>query len=248
VGLHELWLWPAIDAKPQKIKIPDPLFNKSGEYNHNHHATRVFFDADTDLFYSCIEYERNFSYPARYWATLNLNNGKSRWSILDPLGLKAKPVWSKLNQLPSDSYPPTEFGREPWLDIEWLSICDLQSIHGYVYAHSVGGATTRLKSGNKYEFSLITKLSTANKVIEHFLIEEGRGFFSCDSHYFILRKRGQKKLLFYNTNNFKVDFELSLTPTQNIGTDKANYVDMDLLGDNLHIYNLRFYNRCKILR
>jgi hypothetical protein len=245
VGLDEVWLWPTIDGTPQKFKIPDPLFDPSGEYNNNY-ATRVFYDSDADLFYTCIEYERNFYYPARYWATLKLNDNTPQWSIYKPLSLNRKPRWSELYQLPLAGYPVTEFGREPWARDEWLSINDLQSIRGDVYVHSIGGTTTRLKSGRNYEFSLITKLSTDNKVIKHFPIDEGRGAFNCDGRYFILKKRGKKSLLFYNSNSFTVDFELSLTPKQNLGEGKANHVNADLLGDTLYIYNSFFFNRCFI--
>lgn len=172
-------------------------------------------------------------FPARFWAKLDLNH--------------SKPNWSNLNELNLKYYPQTEFGRFPWTD--WLNICDLMKKGDYLYIHTTGGAKTRLKSGARFEFSIVSKLSQNGNLLENYSIEEGTGIFTIKKDYFILHPRNKKRsLYFYNTESFKVDFEVSLTPKQNLGDQKSNFLRTDLIEENLYVYNSRFLNVCRIIK
>ncbi len=131
---------------------------------------------------------------------------------------------------------------------EWLNICDIMKKDELIFVHTNGGASTRTKSGSDHEFSIITVLTTKNKFLRNYQIEKGNGFFASTKDYFILHPaNNRKKLLFYNTINFQVDFEISLTHKQNLGEANSYYIKADYDGENLYIYNASFLNICKIL-
>ena len=117
-----------------------------------------------------------------------------------------------------------------------------------MFIHSTGGSSTRLKSGNSYEFNVIAKFSEAKNWLQNFTIDEGLGKFNTAKEYFVLHPRKRKnKLTFYNAEDFKPEFELSLTPKQNLGQLK-NSVSIDLIESKLFIYNHQFLNYCSLIK
>ncbi len=235
-----LILWNTPNALPEKIKISNP--HPQDNYGLKYHTNHTMYNEDDGHLYFGIEERNRYGFPAKYWSKLELSHETSSASSNPQINAK----WGYLNQLELSNYPVTEFGKYP---NEWLSICSLMANNSGVFMHTAGGSVTRLKSGPEYEFSLITELNLKNEFIKNYPVEEGKGYFSASRNYWICHPRkNKKKLLFYNTNNYSVDFEVSLTAKQNLANGSSNYVFADMLGDNLYLGNGNFFNMCRLLR
>jgi hypothetical protein len=235
-----LMLWNTPDAQPEIIKISNP--HPPDNYGLKYHTNHAMYNEDDGHLYFGIEERNRYGYPAKYWSKLELSQETSSASSNPQIIAK----WGNLNQLKLSNYPVTEFGKYP---NEWLSICSLRANNTGVFMHTIGGSVTRLKSGPAYEFSLITELNFKNEFIKNHIVEEGKGYFSTLKNYWICHPRKNKrKLLFYNTDNYCVDFEVSLTPKQNLADGSGIYVFADLYHDNLYIGNAHFFNICRLVR
>jgi hypothetical protein len=173
---------------------------------------------------------------------------KKRSSIFS-LNKKKSFNFENVKSLPLEKYPVT-CGQLPPFDAnpEWLNINSVMSKENSVHVHTNGGMLTRLKSGSRFEFSFITKLDFEFNWQKNYEIEEGFGCFSRDSDYFILHSRKKRnKLLFYNTSNYEIEFDVSLTPKQNMGKEKQQWLKFDFNNKHLFVYNSLFLHICLLL-
>jgi len=166
------------------------------------------------------------------------------------LNKEKKFLFDQCKPLPLDKYPIT-WGQKPPLspESEWLNINALMVKGESVFVHTNGGCSTRLGRGERFEFNFISKLDLNFNWRENFEIEEGFGSFSSDSNYFILHScKKRNKLLFYNTDSYKVDFDISLTAKQNLGIQKNQWLKFDFCNEQLFVYNSLFLNICKLVK
>ena len=156
-----------------------------------------------------------------------------------------EPEIEKLRTLEINQYPATS---RNYAEGEWLGIQALGVDEHRLLLHTNGGASTRTKSGPDFEFSIISEFDRNLRFIDNHMVEEGKVFFSADKKCFTVLSRNNKKLLVYNTDHFQVEFEISLTPKQNLGAAKPKYLSVDIWKDNLYLYGKDFLNICKILK
>ncbi|MCG8308882.1 MAG: hypothetical protein MI975_15920, partial [Cytophagales bacterium] len=194
-----------------------------------------------DSFVLGIEDELSYFFPAKYWARMKLKNKKVFGFNLPRL----TPVLDELSVLEINKYPATS---RNYSEGEWLSIQTFEVDANKLLIHTNGGASTRSKSGPAFEFSIISEFDRNLRFIDNYIVEEGKVFFSADKKYFIILSRNNKKLFVYNKDNFQMDFEISLTPKQNLGTAKPKHISVDVWKDYLYIYGKDFLNICKILK
>jgi hypothetical protein len=236
IETNEMLLWKDLDSKPETIRIANPF--RGDKFGRKYRVNLSSFDEGTNTFYFGFEPRTSHGFPARYWAKLNL---KKR-SLLG-ISLSEQWKWSTEKELDLNNYPKTKFA---FSETEFLSIKELMVKSDLLYVHTIGGTTTRLKSGSSYEFSIISKLSTDGTFIQNFPIEEGTGNFSTSKEYFILHNRSNKKrLTFYKTDDYSVAFEVSLTPKQNLAEGKSTFLLCDIFENQLYFYNARLFTICK---
>ena len=148
------------------------------------------------------------------------------------------------NSIPKQYFPETwgdKYGNDP------LVIINLLVKNGQIHLHTKGGNVTGLKSGPYYEFSKVGVFDYKMNLTKVFDIEEGLGCYSDDKKFFIVHKhKGKNRLLFYDTENYELVDELSLTKKQNLGEQKNLSISTELVGDNLRVYNAKFMNDCMI--
>ena len=240
---ENLLIWQNVFDNPVIIKIKNSYYqNRTNEHIKTTHIGD--YDKKENSIYFGVSDTSCHGYKARYWSKLEIQD--KRFFFFKSKELRAR--WHKLNQLNLKNYPLTEKRRLGFPGEEWLNICNIMKKDERVFIHTNGGAVTRLKSGPNHEFSIITVLTNKNKFLKNYHIEEGNGFFASTKDYLIIHPaKNRKKLLFYNTNNFQIDFEISLTPKQNLGKAKSYYLKADYDGENLYIYNASFFNICKII-
>ena len=186
----------------------------------------------------------HYGYPPRYLAQLEITKSKPF------LGLgkeETKIKWGHLFELPKEKFPTTEFGKYND-DSDWLNIRDLVQIDDIILVHTTGGSSTRLKSGNSFEFNIIAKFDKDYHWVEKYEIDRGIGKFSTDKKFFIQHSSNKKnKLIFYALDTLKIEFEISLTAKQNLGEQKATQIKADSLNNNIFIYSHRFLNICRLI-
>ncbi len=230
-GTQKILLWNNEAGRVEIIGISNPF--RPDKDGYKYHTVNASTDHFHNTLYVSLEDKKHNGFPARHWSQLDLNGNKVTWKNLHELNL--------------NHFPITKFGKYP--ETEWLNILDLMIKKNNLYIHTTGGATTRTKSGKPYEFSIISQLNTNNEVLKNHSIEEGIGLFCADKNYFVLHPRNKKrKLHFYNTENFQLDFEISLTPRQNLGQQKSNFILSALTGDYICVYNAHFLNICRLVR
>lgn len=200
------------------------------------------FLIDNKLLFGLASFSHS-GFPPRYLAQLTISKSNSFLGF-GKQSTQAK--WGNLFELPKKHFPETEFGKFND-DSDWLNIRDLTQIENNILVHTTGGSSTRLKSGNSFEFNLIAKFDKEYKWIENFEIEKGLGRFSTDKKYFIQHPSDHRnKLYFYSTEDLKIEFDISLTAKQNLGQEKATQIQADKLGNTLFLYNHRFLNICNL--
>ncbi len=230
-GTQKLILWNNQARRLEITDISNPFLPDRDSYKH--HTINASFNRFDKALYVSLEDKKMSGFPARYWSRLDLNGNNA--------------TWGNLNELNLNHFPNTEFSKYP--ETEWLNICDLMIKDSKLYIHTTGGTTTRLKSGKRYEFSIVSELTADNEVLKNNTVAEGEGIFSADKNYFVLHPRdNRRKLYFYNTINFELDFEISLTSKQNLGQQKSNFILSTSMSDYICIYNALFLNICKLIR
>jgi hypothetical protein len=222
-----------------KIKNPFPADEHERKTNVERIST---FLVDSKLICGLADFAC-YGYPPRYISALEFGNTTSFFGLGKS---KTELIWHKLFELPKQFFPETEFGKYKD-DRDWLNIRALVQIDDRILIHTTGGTSTRLKSGNAFEFNIIAVLNKTYTWENNFEIEKGIGNFSTDKEHFILHSGVQRnKLLFYDTKYFEIDYEISLTAKQNLGEEKENQIKVDKIGDTILIYNHRFLNICKL--
>jgi len=234
-----LVLWPKITEPPEIIKIENPF--PADSFGRKFHTNCAAFDETENAIYFGIEDQDRHGYPGRYWAKLEFSK-KNMW-IFSSSKISAK--WDALKELDLSNYPITEFRK---YGHEWLSLRSIQRKNSKTYIYTNGGSVTRLKSGPDYEFSLISEFDSQQAFVKNYEVEEGEGFFTtCNRYYVCHSRKNKKRLIFYNLNDFAIDFQVSLTPKQNLGDANTGFVIADMCQDNLYIYNARFLNSCRVI-
>ena len=222
------------------VKISNPF--KEDEHGRKQNVERAsVFLIDNKILLGLSSFF-HYGFPPRYLAYLEISKSRK----LLAFGRQETIVkWHNLFELPKKYFPETEFGKFND-DSDWLNIQALTQIENNILVHTTGGANTRLKSGSDFEFNIIAKFDRKFSWIENFEIENGYGKFSTDKKHFIQHpSKHRNKLFFYDTNNMKIDFDISLTAKQNLGQEKAVQIQGDKFNDTLFIYNHRFLNICK---
>jgi hypothetical protein len=159
-------------------------------------------------------------------------------------------IIKKTIELPKNEYPISKIQQEhaEFPMQEWVHIRDIFCIEGSCYVHTLGWSHPRVLNGIYSDFSLISKFDHELNFICNFNIEDGFGNPSTTRKYFILNPRKKKsRLYFYNTSNFCIDDEVSLTPKQNLGTETNKWIKADLIDDLLLVYNAKFLHFCQLL-
>lgn len=231
---EELILWDSIDTAKYKTRIVNPL--KRDKFNRYHYVTSASYCEQDKSLYCLVNDIGRLGFPARYWTRLRLIENSlfsffkkefiGRWNSKFELNKKNYPI-TFFSQLMQDKFPN-------YAD-DWLSIKEIMVNQENVYVHTIGGATTRNKSGKSFEFSIVSKLSKDNELIANYNVEEGQGKFSSSKEYFILQKRSnKKKLAFYNINTFEVDFEITLN--SKLSPSMRGYLNTDFYDGRLYLF------------
>ena len=224
------------------IKILNPF--KPDQHDRKTNAEKVStFLIDNKILFGLADYSC-YGFPPRYLTHLALTNKKG---ILGISKEKRIAKWDKLEEIPKNHFPETQFSK--FLDNrDWLNIRALTQINNDIFIHSTGGTSTRLKSGNAFEYNIVAKFDKEFNWIKNFEIEKGIGLFSTEKQNFILHpSNNRNKLFFYSTDkDLELDFEISLNAKQNLGKEKATQIQADKLNDSIYIYNHRFLNICKL--
>jgi hypothetical protein len=222
------------------VKISNP-FKPDKHDRKTYAALASTFLIDNKLLFGLASFA-HFGYPPRYLAQFEIAKSKPFFGLGNE---ETKVKWGQLFELPKEEFPETEF-RKYKDDNDWLNIRDLVQINDIILVHSTGGLSTRLKSGNPFEFNVIAKFDKNYEWLDNIEIDKGIGRFSTDKIHFIQHPTSHKnKLLFYTTDKMEINFEISLTAKQNLGTEKPTSIRGDKLGDNIFIYNHRFLNICR---
>jgi hypothetical protein len=244
---EKLLLWDDIHSEPEKVKIKNPY--KRDKFNRPHYALNPFFDDSSNALYCLINEMGWAGGDGRYWAKLELKLD----SIFQFIRKKISAKWGEKYELNKKNYPQTCLSTVMQNDysdfpLDWLSIKELMFNKDNVFVHTIGGSTTRTKSGKSFEFSIVSKLSEENQLISNHNIEKGLGKFSCSREYFILHKRSnKKKLVFYKTDTFEIDFEITLSSSQTLPIIAGNFLNVDFYEKNLYVYNSDTLNVCKLI-
>lgn len=153
--------------------------------------------------------------------------------------------WSKDFPVLPPQYFPETWGRKYHED--HLIIKNIIAKNDQIQFYTVGGSQTTLKSGPKYEFSKVGIFDYDMNFIRVCDIERGKGFVSEDNSCFIIHKHeGKRKLLFYETSNFQIFDQLSLTPVQNLGSLKSINIQLRKHGDSLLVFSHLGANLCAL--
>ena len=222
----------------KQVQIAQPNLSTDGALQP--FLSGVSYKESDDSFILGINDELSYFFPAKYWTRMKLINKKVLGFNLSQLN----PVLNGLQVLEIDKYPATS---RNYSESEWLSIQNFEVDTNKLLIHTNGGSSTRSKSGTDFEFSIISEFDRNLTFIDNHIVEEGKVFFSTDKKYFIILSRNNRKLFVYNKDSFEVDFEISLTSKQNLGTGKPKHISVDIWEDSLYIYGKDFLNICKLL-
>jgi|GEM_PF-2915958 len=157
-------------------------------------------------------------------------------------------TWGKPEPLPLSKYPKTYFIENSLNSDDWLNIDALIAKNNSCYIHTTGGGITRQKSGQRFEFSIVSKFDQNLDWQDNYVIEDGLGIFSSDERYFVIRSKHKTgKLFFYDTDDFTLKFNISFTPKQNLGIQKKKHLQFDLYHDRLFVFHTKFLNICELM-
>jgi hypothetical protein len=231
-------LWRNHDfQKYSIIKVKNSL---TLDINNYHKISLSCYNEYSNNFIVALEdlYKKN--YPPRYVSNLKIG----------PKSFLRKPsanFETPLFELPKDKYPKVRI-NDDWPNHDWLNIRDIFTNKHFLYIYSTGGSNTRVKSGSAWDYSIISKFDLKKNWICNYEIAKGQGNHSSDNKYFILRPQEKKnRLYFYNTIDFKKEFELALTSKQNLGIQKnSGILKFDLVDGNFIIYSYDYLNFCKL--
>lgn len=235
------------DLDNEYIIVNNTYSKKSTDYNDYCRVSFADIEHKEDLLlYFGIESSSFRHFSPRYFARLNFDQKKSFFSKHKSNDFELN--WEKFNELKSQYYPLPSFSMLGLTGKNWLNINSLMVKENLIHIHTNGGERTRLKNGPNHEISILSILTQSNKLIKNYNIEKGRGHFSADKKYFLLHpEKSKNKLYIYNTINYNLEFEISLTKKQNINDENTYYLNFDLIEDILFIYNAQFLNIAKII-
>lgn len=197
--------------------------------------------SDNQLLFGLDDYA-HYGFPPRFISELSFKTN----SIF---GLNKKRIakWDSLFELPKEKFPETEFHKFGSKG-DWLNIRTFYKRKESLFIHSTGGSSTRLKSGTPFEFNIIAEFDTKFNWIKNHSIQEGYGNLNSNKDYFIFKVREKRnKIIFYDSQRFNITDELSLTPKQNLGSEKITRFKFDKVDENFILYNAGFFNICKII-
>ncbi|MDD7885480.1 hypothetical protein [Flavivirga sp. 57AJ16] len=198
----------------------------------------VIYNEDDDTFIIGVEEATSVFFPPKYWTQIKIGN-QNIFKFL-----KRKIAIKELKTLDVKRYPKTS---RNFYDGEWLNIQSIGAYKNKTLIYTNGGAATRSKSGPDFEFSILSEFDKDFKFIINHHLEKGKLFFTASQDYFILLPQSRKKLIVYNKHNFQVDYEVSLTPKQNLGMAKSTDVYfVNMYGNYLYIGGKGFLNICKL--
>ena len=234
-----LVLWNDYLEEPITYKVKIPF--SSDKHGRKPFPIRVNYNEQKDIFMVVLEdfFHKN---SGRYWSTLELNNNAFH------IFKKSKDCsWKQIySQLRLNDYPLTQNSKYP--DTEWLNIKNLLFTNENIFVHTNGGGITRLKCGPSYEFNIMGKYDLNGNFIERFDLEFGVGSFTSDKKFFVLHNhKNKKRLSFYDLKTFDITDTLSLTPKQNVGTNKTGLIHSDFVDDTIIVYHANFLNLCKVI-
>jgi hypothetical protein len=229
---NQFVLWREIESKVELINVVNPF--KPDQADRKIKCSKAIYDPLIDkIIFSLDDYAHHGASP-RFMSDVTLKDKNA--------------VWGRLFELPKDKFPTTAFAKFLGNN-DWLNIKEFVSKSGELLVHSTGGSSTRLKSGNPYEYSIVAKFDSEKRWLRNFTIEEGIGKFSTNNAHFILHPRKKKnRLVFYSSSDFQVEFDLSLTPKQNLGQLKNSSILTDLLEDKLFVYDHQLLNYCRLIK
>jgi hypothetical protein len=231
---EDLLIWETNDLdNPKIIKVSNPF--PPDEHLRKLYVIKTSFDEHTNELICGMSDYFYYNYPPRYISNL----------IIEKTFAGAK--WTDLFELPKQNFPPTA-SIQSNDNMDWLNIREIFVKNADIFVHTTGGLSTRLKSGNMFEFSIVAKFDKNKEWVKNFIIEEGVGNINSTNDLFIIQAKSKKsKLYVYNTNDFNMDFEIALTSKQNLGEEKSNDISADIIGDRFYIFNQRFLNICRII-
>lgn len=240
---EEILFWDSIDLQNYKlIKILNPFL--PDKHQRKTYASKAFYDENSNELICCLHDYFASGFPPRYISNLKFEDNKKFFGLF---GSNTGAKWSSLFELPKHNFPPTEFSKYND-NSDWLNIKELFVKNSNIYIHSTGGTSTRLKSGKDYEYNVIAMFDMNRNWCKNFEIKEGIGIVNTNKEYFILHPREKKsRLYFYNTDNFTIEFELSLTSKQNLGEENYNQMYADLIDNKLYVFNHKFLNICQLI-
>ena len=237
-----------IYSTPVLINISNPF--PADSFGRRHTAKFADYYQENQSLYFGIEEISSGGYPARHWAKLEITQTSNEI-------LSAK--WNCLYELPIRLYPETKL--RPQLEKEkswdyyifsrkndWLNINNIMVKNNLLFIPTDGGRLTRAKSGIQYEYSLISVLNLENRLIANHEIEEGKGNFTFSKDKYLLNSRSKRnKIFIYNTEDFQIESEITISPKQNLGTEKNMNLSTNIVGETFYLYNGFFLNLCIIV-
>tara|TARA_R110001592_G_scaffold189452_4_gene434968 strand:- start:309 stop:1301 length:993 start_codon:yes stop_codon:yes gene_type:complete len=241
-----IWLTKVILSwKKESIRLTDFSFSKilnpfPPDSNHRQIKSKLYaYDYKTKSILMGLEDYSHSGWPPK--CIIHLNKKRNL--------LFSTPNWEwekSVFTLPLEKLASTQFF---YLKREWLNIRAFFTKDECLFVHTTGGASTRTKSGNAFEFSIIAQFDHLKRWVRNYEIAKGIGRITFNRDYFIVHPLTKKNRLYvYNTQDFTLDFELSLTVKQNMGIHKisGHHVSAELIGDQLLVYKPSFLNFCRL--
>jgi len=244
---NTILLWENIYSEPIIITISNPFVADSARRRHR--TKFAEFNIKDECLYFGIEDISSSGFPARYWAKLEISH-----SLTGDVSAK----WNCLNELPIESYTETSHRQrletqKSWgfylsaKEKDWLNINAIMIKDERIYIPTDGGFLSRAKSGIRYEYSLISILDMENNLIRNHEIIEGTGNFTFNKNQYLLHsKEKRNKVFIYDTSDFKIESEVTISSKQNLGVEKNIHLAMNIVGETFYLYNTFFLNTCNI--
>ena len=188
----------------------------------------------------------------RYIVTLSDGSQVPRYisNLLECRALDEKFKVESLVSLPTKEYPKSKYSLlYPELDADgdWVHIRDIFCIGENLYVHTLGCSHPRVLGGVYADFSFVSVFDSNLDFILNYEVEEGLGSASFSKKYFLVNPRkNNNKIYFYNTEQFFKEYELSLTPKQNLGCEKNKWIKFDMIDDVFLLYSADFLHFCSM--
>ena len=237
----ELMLWEELDANPIYVKI-EHKEAETGLKLSDDYIVHCSYDYTSDEIIIGIRPNNSPRVLSRYWAKLNFDKDHT-----SPERISAS--WNKFHQLDLNKYPETYQKKIRSTLEEWLLIRNILLKDNKKYIITQGGRYSTSRSGPEFEFHILSLLDEKNNVIKNVELDFGKGKFSANKKYFVIRPKNRKTLLVYNLDTLEVVFKIPLKEESNMGTIPMKFqASGELNNDLLYIYNFNMLNVCKLLK